>query len=380
MNTLLIFTDWYVPGYKAGGPIQSVFNLADLMSKHYKVKIVTRNVDYQSVDAYLDIIPNVWTQLSENHEVMYCSSDKINSKLIKQLVKQNTGNRILINGLFSFYFSFLPLLFAVVYGAKQLFVSVRGMLHQSALSVKPFKKQIFLAFARGFGLYKSCILLASNQEESEEIKKVLGNQVKIKIINNIPLIVKELSIENKRFKSHNNQLRILFLGRISEEKNPNLLLDALKDEILPIKLTFCGAYVNQSYFELFHNKLKNLPINLESHYINELPHHQIQDLFSETDVMVLPSLGENFGHAIFESFAFATPVIIGNNTPWKNIKEQEIGIEINPNSVDELKEAIHFFNDMQIEIYKKWQLSSYNFAKTYIQSNNFEEMYLKLFS
>jgi glycosyltransferase involved in cell wall biosynthesis len=349
MNTLLIFTDWYVPGYKAGGPIQSVFNLADLMSKHYKVKIVTRNVDYQSVDAYLDIIPNVWTQLSENHEVMYCSSDKINSKLIKQLVKQNTGNRILINGLFSFYFSFLPLLFAVVYGAKQLFVSVRGMLHQSALSVKPFKKQIFLAFARGFGLYKSCILLASNQEESEEIKKVLGNQVKIKIINNIPLIVKELSIENKRFKSHNNQLRILFLGRISEEKNPNLLLDALKDEILPIKLTFCGAYVNQSYFELFHNKLKNLPINLESHYINELPHHQIQDLFSETDVMVLPSLGENFGHAIFESFAFATPVIIGNNTPWKNIKEQEIGIEINPNSVDELKEAIHFFNDMQIE-------------------------------
>jgi glycosyltransferase involved in cell wall biosynthesis len=103
-------------------------------------------------------------------------------------------------------------------------------------------------------------------------------------------------------------------------------------------------------------------------------------LFFNSDILVLPSLGENFGHAIFESFAFATPVIIGNNTPWKNIQDKKIGIEINPNSKNELIQAIKFFHELSPTDYKVWQNNAYQFAKTYFNSNNFEELYLNLFS
>ena len=140
-GTILIFTDWYVPGYKAGGPIQSVFNLAQLLSKDFKVKVVTRNTDLNSVEGYSGIIADTWVQLSDNHEVMYLSKVNTNFKKIKQLVKQNTNNTILINGLYSFYFSFLPTLLCVAYPVKKVLIDVRCMLHAYALSVKPIKKK-----------------------------------------------------------------------------------------------------------------------------------------------------------------------------------------------------------------------------------------------
>ncbi|MDP2175539.1 MAG: glycosyltransferase family 4 protein [Bacteroidota bacterium] len=377
---IVIFTDWYVPGYKAGGPIQSVYNLVELLSKHYHVKVITRNTDYQSNKPYSDIVADEWVKVKENQEVFYCSSAKLSISLIKQFIKLNKDKRILINGLFSFYFSFLPLLFVVILGVKKSFVAVRGMLHQSALSVKPIKKQIFLAFARGFGLYKSTVLLSTSVQETKEIKMALGGKVNIQLIKNIPLVVKDLNISEKHFKNENNQLKILFLGRISEEKNAHILVDALQNYPLPIKVVFCGAYVNQVYFNEFEKKLNQLPNHIQYQYINDLPHQQIETLFFNSDILVLPSLGENFGHAIFESFAFATPVIIGNNTPWKNIEEKQIGIEINPNRTDELIQAIRFFHELSPSEYLVWQNNAYQFAKTYFNSNNFEELYLNLFS
>ena len=163
IKTIFIFTDWYVPGYKAGGPIQSVYNLSTLLSRHFSVKIITRNTDYGSAIPFPDILPDQWTQLSANHEVMYLSAENISFNTIKKVCKTAKDDIILINGLFSFYFSVLPLFLSNYYNIQKTFVSVRGMLHQSALAVKPFKKQLFLAFARGFGLYNKVTLLSTSQ-------------------------------------------------------------------------------------------------------------------------------------------------------------------------------------------------------------------------
>ena len=38
--SLLIFIEHYLPGYKFGGPIQSVANLVELLKPHYVLSIV----------------------------------------------------------------------------------------------------------------------------------------------------------------------------------------------------------------------------------------------------------------------------------------------------------------------------------------------------
>jgi glycosyltransferase involved in cell wall biosynthesis len=374
LKTILIFSDWYYPGYKAGGPVQSVYNLASLLSQYYKVKIVTSIYDLNSSEPYPDIIADQWIEWKENQEVIYLKDLSVSK--VKQLVNENRYNYLLINGLFSFHFSVLPAFYAHIYKVKHTFIAVRGMLHASALSVKPIKKQVFLSFARGFGLYKSqIILLATSLREKEEIKRSLG-RVKIQIAPNIPLLVNQFKAKNK----DQSNLKILFLGRISPEKNPMTLIHALKKIDFPCTVTFCGSGSNDAYFTEFKNQLGQLPAHIKHHYIADIPHAEVEKLLDRMDIMVLPSLGENFGHAIFESFVHAVPVIIGNNTPWTGIEDKKAGIEIEPTDENQLLIALRRLNDMDDMTYAEWRKGAFEMANAYFKDNNFKEIYLRLFS
>ena len=77
MKTILIFTDWYIPGYKAGGPVQSIYNLTQLLSKYFIVRIVTTNKDLNSSEPYPGIEPNTWIMLDNNQFVLYLNQDKL---------------------------------------------------------------------------------------------------------------------------------------------------------------------------------------------------------------------------------------------------------------------------------------------------------------
>jgi len=379
LKTILIFADWYTPGYKAGGPVQSVYNLAQLLSKYFIVRVVTTNKDLNSSEPYPDIEPNAWIMLDKNHFVQYLNQDKLNRHFIKQLINENRDNVILINGLFSFYFSVLPVFYSLLFKNSRTFIAVRGMLHKSALSVKPLKKQIFIAFARGFGLYKHAVLLSTNDQESIEIARIFGG-MKINIAPNIPLLPKNYFLQDFNFKGSDKMIRLLFLGRISPEKNPLVLLEALNKMRSPCHVTFCGSSNNPEYFSKFMEKLGQLPQHIKYKYIPDIPHAEIGSLLSATDVMVMPSLGENFGHAIFESFVHSVPVIIGNNTPWTGIEVKFAGIEVNPSDSELLLLAVEKFVAMDEVSYNLWREGAFNLSKAYFEENNFDEIYLKLFS
>lgn len=379
LKTILIFTDWYHPGFRAGGPVQSVYNLASMLSRHFDVRVVTRNTDMNSTAPYPGIEPNAWVKIAENHSVQYLDAEHSTRKYIRSLVKANKENIMLINGLFSFKFSLLPTWYAVSLGARHCFIAVRGMLHNSALSVKPVKKQVFLAFARGYGLYRHATLLATGEKEVAEIKQSLGN-VRVQQAPNIPLLPMENFDDRRPFRDEQGRLRLLFLGRIAQEKNPIGLLRALKLVDEPCVATFCGTSVDEEYVARFEREKKELPRHIESIHILEMPHEEIGKLLDASDVMVLPSLGENFGHAIFESFVHAVPVIIGNNTQWTGIKELKAGFEVEPENAQQVAGAIKFFAGISKDEYLEWRKGSFAMARTYFGKNNFEQVYLKLFS
>lgn len=378
-KTILIFTDWYIPGSKAGGPIQSVHNLALILSKHFIVKVVCRDRDLNSQEAFNSIKPDEWNEISNQHFVLYLSPEKTNFNKIKSIIKENNRNILYINGLYSFYFSFLPVLIASVLNSKSVFISVRGMLHKSALSVKRTKKMIFLAFAKGYSLYKNYTLLSSNNLETIEIKRILGDQ-KVKEVPNIPINPNSIDRIKKEFKGDNNTLRILFLGRLAPEKNPIVLLKALQSATFDVMVTFCGSNNDEEYKRQFESELAKLPSCVEVKIIGDIPHSELGSLFLQNDILALPSLGENFGHAIFESLAFGLPVIIGNNTPWKDLELKQAGFEIEPTNEAELLKRITFFNDLSSDIFVDWSLKSQNTAISYYNENNFEEIYLNLFN
>jgi glycosyltransferase involved in cell wall biosynthesis len=53
-----------------------------------------------------------------------------------------------------------------------------------------------------------------------------------------------------------------------------------------------------------------------------------RDLFeqlSRYDVLLHPTLGENFGHAIVEAMALGVPVLISDKSPWTDVEESNAG-------------------------------------------------------
>jgi len=65
--------------------------------------------------------------------------------------------------------------------------------------------------------------------------------------------------------------------------------------------------------------LNRLPGNVQVSLGGDYLPSQAQDLAAQFDIFVLPTLGENFGHAIAEALSVGCPVIVTDTTPWSFI-------------------------------------------------------------
>lgn len=70
------------------------------------------------------------------------------------------------------------------------------------------------------------------------------------------------------------------------------------------------------------------PPSLKVNYRGEVEHEKLHTLLHEYDVMLLPTLGENFGHAIIEALDAGLPVVISDRTPWRNLEQAGVGADL----------------------------------------------------
>ena len=168
---ILVFIDWYLPGYKAGGPVRSMANMTEHLSGEFDFCIVTRNSEYGESIPYKDIEPDKWTDFGPGVKVWYCSGGKPSLSLWKKIIKESEPDELYINGIYSPIFSILPLIAAKMLRFKRIIVAPRGMLAGSAINVKKGKKQLFLKFAQWLRLYKNVQWHVTNQAESGQVRQ-----------------------------------------------------------------------------------------------------------------------------------------------------------------------------------------------------------------
>ena len=70
-KSILLFIDWYLPGFKAGGPIRSMANMVQHLGKEFQFKIITRNTDYTSSEPYPGIVTDAWNNGPFGEQVYY---------------------------------------------------------------------------------------------------------------------------------------------------------------------------------------------------------------------------------------------------------------------------------------------------------------------
>ena len=379
MKTVLSTIDWYLPGYKAGGVLKAFANQVSHFNEDFQFKIITRNNDYMESTPYDNVETNKWNTISKNVDVFYLSPENVNYSFINGLIKSVKFDTVYIHGIYSLWFSIMPIYFAKKAGAKKIVVAAHGMLGKHALSVKSGKKKLFTNTSKLLGLYKNVYFHAANQDEANDVYEVIGKNSKVIIAEEMPMKTKlaewEPRVKNK------DELILASVARIAPEKNTLYAIEALKN-CTQGKITYYiyGPVYDKGYWEKCEAAIKLLPDNVNVVYKGSIPSDDVLPMFKTVHFMYLPTTGENFGHTILESFMSATPVIISNNTPWKKLAESKVGWELPLNNVSAFAEKITDAVALNQDEYNAFSKSSFNYAFVFINDDTIKQQNQLLFN
>ena len=193
---ILIFIDWFLPGYKAGGPIQSIANFVNNFGDIFDISIVTSNKDLGATKLYDGIKSNVWV-VKDNYRVKYLDKKHLNISNYRFLLKEDFYDSVYFNSLFSVYITLLPLWFAVKYNMRVV-LAPRGMLGSGALNLKKRKKQLALWFLKMSGISNKIIWQGTASTEVLEIKICFGEKMQVKLAPNLSARTPEFLITKQK--------------------------------------------------------------------------------------------------------------------------------------------------------------------------------------
>jgi glycosyltransferase involved in cell wall biosynthesis len=367
---IFISIPWFLPAFKAGGPIRSIANMVGTYNSNVEYFIFCGSKDVDGAELQVSEF-NTWISYSGNCKVWYASENA--TFALKQEFKKSGAGILYIVGIFDYEFNIVPLL--KLSAAKKI-LSVRGMLHSGALSQKTIKKKLFLNYLKAVGVHKRIVFHATDDVEAAHVKNVFGNNVTVQVANNfaaaasntIALIDKPIGF-----------LKLVTVALISPMKNHLLVLEALMHCTANIEYTIYGAVKDDEYWYQCKSIVRELPKNIFVHYGGELSPIEVEAKLKENHVFVMPSKSENFGHAIAEALAIGKPVITSNNTPWVQLRENHAGVNVDFNA-QVLASEINGFANLNNEEYAMLSKSALQYYILSQTNSPLMEQYRNLFS
>jgi glycosyltransferase involved in cell wall biosynthesis len=341
---VLTFADYYLPGYRAGGTLRTLANMVDQLGSELHFRIVTRDRDMGDTSPYPGIRADTWVRVG-NADVFYASPARLRSLSPGEVLAGTVPDVLYLNSFFSPGFTLRPLLlrYLRMRGIPAV-VAPRGEFSPSALRLKRYKKLPYLALARALGVYSGVLWQVSSPEEEADLRAWFGPRAHVVLApdlfgaNETPVIPLPPKVRGT--------VRISFVGRISRMKNLVAALEALQHVRGRVEFTIYGPVADTTYWEHCRRRIRALPPTVRVNYAGPLPHEELPAALRRHHVFLLPSLGENFGHAIAEALIAGCPAIISDRTAWKGLGAQGAGWNVPLGDHEGLRAALQECVDM----------------------------------
>ncbi|WP_181257132.1 glycosyltransferase [Pseudaminobacter soli (ex Li et al. 2025)] len=328
---VLTFVRYYLPGYKSGGPVRTIANLVAALGDELDFRIVTSDRDATDTMPYPHLDGrSEWLDVRKA-KVLYLSPSQMKLRNIARIIGEVPHETLYLNSFFDPIFTLKPLLARRLGLAprNRCIVAPRGEFSPAALDLKAAKKRVFLAVSRGAGLYRDLIWQASSEHEAGDIGRTIGGIASdIRVSANLSAQVDGKSEFPHRPREQGEPLRICFLSRISPMKNLDFALEVLRKVRASVRFDIYGLVDDQDYWKICQNISSILPNNISTSYLGIVDHEDVLATLSRYDLFFLPTRGENYGHAIIESLAAGTPVLITDSTPWRDLSNKGIGWDL----------------------------------------------------
>lgn len=195
--------------------------------------------------------------------------------------------------------------------------SPRGSLAGYTFTHKNLRIKSILHRFFGKTLLQKCIFLASTPKEANEVDQAVGRTT-IKVLPNM------LDLPSKVFAHHaSDTFRLIFIGRVAPGKNIELLIQVLNTGFeFPIQLTIIGDG-EPSYIRALKQQNSS---NHSIEWLGALDGDQKWEHLAQSDLLVLPSLSENFANVVPEALSQGTCVLVSESVGIASyIEKKELG-------------------------------------------------------
>lgn len=385
MKKVLIIYEYFYPAYKAGGPVQSLVNMITALesSTDYDFYVLTSAFDFGGQKLNTELEVNTWNsvQLPNSKKplkVCYTDSPNLQKFVLNAKIQGIKPDIVYVNGLYTSWFNQVLWMNSSFQKTNiKLIISPRGMLQDGALAVKPLKKKLYLYVLNFLNKFRDVRWHATNESEKADIMKRISTKADIVIAHNVP----KLPLEH--ISSHSTKkefsLRLVYLSLITPKKQLHSALQVLMNCQRHISFDIYGPVKDEAFWQTCLDLIKNMPHNVTVTYKNDVQPHHVQQILSDYDAMFLPTLGENFGHAIYESLSVGTPVITSHFTPWNKLNEKKSGWNVDINTPESISQLIDELSDYDEKTWSLYRANAHNLAREYYLTSNFIKDYSTLF-
>lgn len=328
---IMVFTGYYVPGYKAGGILRNVINTIDNLFEEFDFLVVSRDRDLGDDKPYESVVPNMWSRVG-NASVLYLSPEACSLSNVNKLIRGTPHDILFLTSYFE-ALTIKVLFNRWLHGRefRPVVVAPFGEFAWASLGQKYFKKFLFIKASRLLGLYKSVTWRVSSQYEASDLINVIGVAAdSIHIAGDLPIknFCEDTWSSDSKVSWDSEGLKVIFLSRISREKNLDYALRVFGQVKSKVNFDIYGPAENASYWNECQELIAKLPINITVRYLGSVSPHQVLNIIGQYDMLFLPTGGEAYGNVIAESLGVGTPVLISTHTPWRNLQENNLGWDI----------------------------------------------------
>lgn len=171
-------------------------------------------------------------------------------------------------------------------------------------------------------------------------------------IKDLIFIPNGVDLEEFKFKynKENKKIKILFVGRLEEQKGLRYLIEAIsliKDKHVNLKVLIIGEGSKKEEFEELSS---SLGLNKNIFFLGAKNQKEVFKYYQSSNIFILPSLAEGFPLTILEAWAAELPVIVTNVGGISKIcKDKENALIIQPKDSEAIAEAmLTLINDTKL--------------------------------
>jgi glycosyltransferase involved in cell wall biosynthesis len=368
---ILLVCHSFLPCFEAGGVVKSVYEMAnELCLLGHEPTIYTTD----GCTKRLNVVTNIETNYKGIPVIYFKNlSNKLRIKykialpyrLIQKTIQNIHKFDVIHLNEYNTTLNIIIYLASIIYNKPIIFQAHGSMMFKSNSIIKKMLKHLFdISFGKRL-LNRSKYIIALNEHEKKHYDQYSIDRNKIVILPNSISVNRENIIK----KTDKQLYKVIFIGRLHQDKGLNTLLQAaqyLSHSIYKNKMIFyivgpddgCLSTIKD---HINKHKMKNFVILLGPQYGR---HKDI--ILNNSDIITIPSINETFPMILLESLERSKPIIASNISPIQSIiQNNKEGLLFNMgDGIDLAHKIIYMVNNYEeatllgrngrIKLIKKW--------------------------